>query len=1134
MESQEMMSLQQLGLAKEDSSHVDAEKIVTRTDECDTMEIDKVAPKPISSDLGKSQDELSEGEIIDNGSIGTENELNQSGGIKNSSDQEVEARNVSEGNLTEGDQHKSYLSNSTDHAADSKTKNREELNKDKGHGHEQCVSRDQHDHMEEKYRSKDKEKDMKQEASKQEEGDASYRHKDKGKGNERVRGKEKSKEKWRDEDRKRERIKDHLIEKQREKIKDCDKDGISENDTDTSKNQKERENEKSTEWRVKDIDKCKEKDRENDRLRDKGRERDHGRERSREKGRERNRDKEKEKERDREKDKVRDKEKQLSKDREREKAKEHRKEERNKERDRTKGKGREREKEKHSDRDGRERDRSSHRENDRDKERENLRGKDREKDQNETTREKERGRERGKERDREGGKEREKERDREGLRIKDRDREKVRNQDHDFSSERDKEGEHSRVREKEVKDSGKLKINDEVFHEDDAKEKRRRKDKETAEERIGKDSGHGHASASELQERLNRIKEEQSKSKSNDESEILAWVNKSRKLQERKNAEKEKAVRLAKIFEEQDQDIIEGSASDDEEQTNDIGNSLAGLKVLHGLDKVMEGGAVVLTLKDQSILEGDAINEHGDMLENIEIAEQKARRDAYKAAKKKPGIYEDKFENDIETDKTILPQYDEPSKEEGVTLDERGEISEGAQKKLEEVRRRLQGTSVRNQTESLAQLPSMASDYYTHEEMLQFKKPKKKKVLRKREKLDLDALAAETASDSLGAKDRGSRKDTDRQALKEAAKKEAADQRQRAYQSAYKKAQEASRVLQEGMPSSVMQEDEDTAVFGAEEEELYKSLEKARKEALKKQSVNIASGPQAIAQMAVSASQSTGGDDNHPTDTQENKVVFTEMEEFVWGLQLDDDSHKPIVDDVFKEEDEASEPTKQDEPEDATVGWMEMDEIDTSHSNEKKDDIKLDNVITEAPVGKGLGGALQLLKERGSLNETVEWGGRNMDKKKSKLAGIRDNEGPKEIHLDRLDEFGRIMTPKEAFRKLSHIFHGKGPGKMKQEKRMKQYQEELKLKKMTTGDTPMMSMEKMRDIQAKLQAPYLVLSGQVKPGEISDLRSGFATVEKEVPGSLTPMLGDKKVEHFLGIKRKPEEKSMGPAKKQKK
>lgn len=38
-------------------------------------------------------------------------------------------------------------------------------------------------------------------------------------------------------------------------------------------------------------------------------------------------------------------------------------------------------------------------------------------------------------------------------------------------------------------------------------------------------------------------------------------------------------------------------------------DNLGGVKVLHGLDKVMEGGAVVLTLKDQNILADGDVNE---------------------------------------------------------------------------------------------------------------------------------------------------------------------------------------------------------------------------------------------------------------------------------------------------------------------------------------------------------------------------------------------------------------------------------------------------------------------------------------------------------------------------------------------
>ena len=47
---------------------------------------------------------------------------------------------------------------------------------------------------------------------------------------------------------------------------------------------------------------------------------------------------------------------------------------------------------------------------------------------------------------------------------------------------------------------------------------------------------------------------------------------------------------------------------------------------------------------------------------------------------------------------------------------------------------------------------------------------------------------------------------------------------------------------------------------------------------------------------------------------------------------------------------------------------------------------------------------------------------------------------------------------------------------MKEEKCMKWYREEMKLKKMNTVDTPLMSMEKMRGIQAKLHT-HIVLSG---------------------------------------------------------
>ena len=53
----------------------------------------------------------------------------------------------------------------------------------------------------------------------------------------------------------------------------------------------------------------------------------------------------------------------------------------------------------------------------------------------------------------------------------------------------------------------------------------------------------------------------------------------------------------------------------------------------------------------------------------------------------------------------------------------------------------------------------------------------------------------------------------------------------------------------------------------------------------------------------------------------------------------------------------------------------------------------------------------------------------------------KDNYKP-DFKLDYVDEKGRMMGQKEAFRYLSHKFHGKGPGKNKIDKRMKKMEQE--------------------------------------------------------------------------------------------
>lgn len=895
--------------------------------------------------------------------------------------------------------------------------------------------------------------------------------------------------KHRSKDRKKSRReeKDHRG-KDRERSKAGD--GLKEREKETKDSEKDRVT--SRERRKEDRD-----EREKDRNRDKVREKDYDREKYRDKERERDKDrKDRGKEKEREREREVDKESDRGRDKERGKEKNR---DRDKERDRAKDRDREKEKEKSKDRE-------KERENDKDRDRDAI------------------DKEKGKERIRD--KEREADQDRDRYKDRDKGSRKNRDEGHDRSKDGGKDDrlklDGGDNRDRDVTKQGRGSHHDE----DDSRAIEHEKNAEGA-------SG-PQSSTAGLQERILRMKEERVKRKSEGSSEVLAWVNRSRKVEEQRNAEKEKALQLSKIFEEQDN--IDQGESDDEKPTRHSSQDLAGVKVLHGLDKVIEGGAVVLTLKDQDILANGDINEDVDMLENVEIGEQKRRDEAYKAAKKKTGIYEDKFNDEPGSEKKILPQYDDPVTDEGLALDASGRFTGEAEKKLEELRRRLQGVSTNNRFEDLNSYGKNSSDYYTHEEMLQFKKPKKKKSLRKKEKLNIDALEAEAVSAGLGVGDLGSRNDGKRQSIREEQERSEAEMRNSAYQLAYAKADEASKALRLNQTLPVQLEENENQVFGEDDEELQKSLQRARKLVLQKQDEAATSGPQAIALLASTTTSGQNVDNQNPIsgESQESRVVFTEMEEFVWGLQLEDEAHKPDGEDVFMDEDEAPKASDQ-ERKDEAGGWTEVKDTDKDELpvNENKEEMVPDDTIHEVAVGKGLSGALQLLKERGTLKEGIEWGGRNMDKKKSKLVGIYDNTGTKEIRIERTDEFGRIMTPKEAFRMISHKFHGKGPGKMKQEKRMKQYQEELKLKQMKNSDTPSQSVERMREAQARLKTPYLVLSGHVKPGQTSDPRSGFATVEKDVPGSLTPMLGDRKVEHFLGIKRKAEPSNMGPPKKPK-
>ncbi|KAK7104097.1 U4/U6.U5 tri-snRNP-associated protein 1-like [Littorina saxatilis] len=192
------------------------------------------------------------------------------------------------------------------------------------------------------------------------------------------------------------------------------------------------------------------------------------------------------------------------------------------------------------------------------------------------------------------------------------------------------------------------------------------------------------------------------------------------------------------------------------------------------------------------------------------------------------------------------------------------------------------------------------------------------------------------------------------------------------------------------------------------------------------------------------------------------------------------------------------------EMEEQASGWAEVD-IDTNPVNIMGEE---QSVLEEEPiVTASIGSALKLALKKGYLEtdedarlagvgKTTNIQAQNysiedkryddLDEKYRKrdrygggmITDFKDKAGYRpEIHLEYVDEGGRSLNPKEAFRQLSHRFHGKGSGKKKTEKRQKKVEEENLMKQMSSTDTPLNTLSMLKDKQRSEKSPYVILSG---------------------------------------------------------
>ncbi|KAH7157096.1 SART-1 protein [Dactylonectria macrodidyma] len=492
---------------------------------------------------------------------------------------------------------------------------------------------------------------------------------------------------------------------------------------------------------------------------------------------------------------------------------------------------------------------------------------------------------------------------------------------------------------------------------------------------------------------------------------------------------------------------------------------LAGIKVAHDTADFLDGDGQILTLKDTTIEENEV---DGDELENLNMREAEKLSERLEL-KKGPGY--NPHDDDEDGERGILAQYDEEingKKTKKFTLDAGGSFAELADilEKPVDKARKLQNVNLDDMVEG-----PVSSDYLDPSQ-IKVKKPKKKKSKSTRRKpvdeddiFPLDATPADNNAMDVDIKD-----------------------------------------------STISKKRKVVDDAFVDDDDLQASLAIQRKNALKKRKKTR---PEDIAKQLREQAE-----EEQQAETQEGGLVLGEVSEFVAGLNKpgEDEERKP------RKPRTVSKSAEPDEDHPMGDDYQGDDEPNPQRSAMEDEETRIEE---EKTVGEGMGAALALLRERGlvqdshgsshdSLQDREEFlmrkrrleeelddqarHQRERDRTNGKLdrMSVRDREdwarqqntwrdqqqsrrmaelfqdGYKpNVELKYTDEHGRALDQKEAFKHLSHQFHGKGSGKGKTEKRLKKVEDEKRREAQSMFDASQsagMSMAAQQQLKKRKEA----------------------------------------------------------------
>lgn len=527
-------------------------------------------------------------------------------------------------------------------------------------------------------------------------------------------------------------------------------------------------------------------------------------------------------------------------------------------------------------------------------------------------------------------------------------------------------------------------------------------------------------------------------------------------LQQKKRRKKLEKERFAKL---------EKELAERENAPEYTAEDLAGVKVAHGLEDFEGGEEQVLTLKDTTI---DQNEDEGDELENLDLKEREALNDRLSLKKTKP-VY-DPHAEDEEGGSEILKHYDETidgKKRKRFTLD-----GQGASLEQREAMKQAVGEKLKAKAVSLDILKEdvPASDYA---EVLEakIKKPKKKKAKTTRQKAadEDDTFPLETSN---GAQANGDTMDVD---------------------------------SGRGQPQRATPKPTETSSFVDDDADLQASLAIQRRAALKKRK---GTKPEDIARQLREEAATPGAEEEAKPEEvgmviDETTEFVANLQRSREEEKARAQSARPRGETPLKKE---SSPDDEEEDVDMDRSYNDIEDGEDLEARIKRETstpatpgMTGTGLEEEATLNNGLGATLSMLSQRGLIKQNTEQDmnalhrqrdrfltekqkreaaveakarqQRERDRNTGKLDRmsqrereeyarqenkIRDQmesrqmtdvfnrEYKPDVQLKYVDEYGRSMNQKEAFKHLSHQFHGKGSGKQKTEKHLKKIEDEKK------------------------------------------------------------------------------------------